>query len=66
MLVTQYKKLRGEDIQLCAEPKVYIQNKSSNYAFEKDLYRVWFCNLVNSLVQEDFAAFIVKRYKQTK
>ena len=56
--VPQYNGLRVKDIIKFATDHIDIKKFLPKYNYEKEPNREWLCNIVNSLLTEDFNAFI--------
>ena len=54
----QYKGLYAKDIMKFARSKIKIDDYLPEFEYNKEPNRQWLCNVVNSLILEDFQSFI--------
>ena len=52
--VLHYKQLNVRDLLRFASSKVNIKDYLSDYKYKKEPNRDWICNVINSLIQEEF------------
>ena len=63
---SHYKGLKIKDILSFESSKINIEDYIPEHYYNKELYRVWLCNIVNSLIEDEFKACINKKIKQRK
>ena len=61
--VPQYEGLYVKDIIKFAKTKIRIEEYLPEFEYHKDPNRQWLCNLINSLIPEDFQDFIDNKVK---
>ena len=59
--VPHYKGLNVRDLLRFASSKISIKDYLPDYQYKKDPNREWLCNIINSLIQEDFHEFIQQK-----
>ena len=64
--VSHYKGLRIKDILSFSSSKINIEDYLPDYDYNKEPNRVWLCNIVNSLIEDEFKTYIAKKIKQRK
>ena len=66
MKVSHYKGLRICDILKFASTKINIADYMTEYEYSKEPNREWVCNVVNTLLSDDFKEFIDQRVNERK
>ena len=64
--VPQYEGLTVEAIKEFAENKIDIESYLPSYDYSKEPNREWLCNIVNSLIHEEFLIYINKKIEEKK
>ena len=64
--VSHYKGLRIKDILSFASSRMNIEDYLPDYDYNKEPNRVRLCNIVNSLIEDEFKTYIAKKIKQRK
>ena len=59
--VPHYKRLNVRDLLRFASSKVNIKDYLPDYQYIKEPNREWLCNVINSLIQEEFHEFIQEK-----
>ena len=59
--VPQYKELFVKDLLKFASTKINIKRYIPDYEYSKEPNREWLCNLLNTLIPEDFKSFIAEK-----
>ena len=64
--VPQYKELHVKDILKFAASKVNIKMYMPDYAYQKEPNREWLCNIVNTLIKDEFQEYINEKVENRK
>ena len=59
----QYKDLYVKDLLKFAASKLNIKKYLPDYEYNKESNKEWICNLLNTLIDEDFQYFIKEKQK---
>ena len=62
----QYKGLHVKDLLRYASTKVNIEKYLPDYEYAKDPNREWLCNIINTLMREEFHKFIQEKINKRK
>ena len=64
--VPQYKGLRVWDIIKFAQTKMYIDRYLPDYEYKKEPNRTWLCNVINSVIPDDFREYVSEKVRVRK